>query len=150
MPPWTVAPEADRPVVVPADHSVIDRSVIDHGVLAHQPPRVSVRPWTWQILPEGLLYRSYLAGSREPRIAIHWVHEQSRHWLWEATLGGRVGLLRFGDHDPLRPEGWQLDVEGAAFSRMSIEDHRDLVSVDFRFGFPLTFRRGPWEAKLGF
>ena len=28
----------------------------------------SDEPWTWQLLPAGLMYKSYLAGNREPRI----------------------------------------------------------------------------------
>ncbi|HEY2841554.1 MAG TPA: hypothetical protein VGJ26_20510, partial [Pirellulales bacterium] len=26
-------------------------------------------PWTWQLLPQGLIYHSYLAGPKEPRMA---------------------------------------------------------------------------------
>ena len=106
--------------------------------------------WTWQILPDGLMYRSYLAGVKESRIASSWVHEKDMGWLWEATLGGRVGLLRLGTSDPFHPEGFQLDIEGAAFPRLDLDDGRDLISVDFRFGVPLTYRQGPWEAKFAY
>ena len=34
--------------------------------------------------------------------------------LWEATLGGRVGLLRYGSFDCICPEGFQIDAEGSA------------------------------------
>ncbi len=67
-------------------------------------------------------------------------------------MGGRVGLFRYGTRDNQWPEGWQLDIEGAAFPRMSLEPERDrdLVSSDFRFGIPLTFRSGRWEGKLAY
>ena len=107
-------------------------------------------PWSWQLLPEGLLFRSYLASGRESRLGSVWYYERERGWLWDTTLGGRVGILRFGSDDNLRPEGWQLDVEGAAFPRLDIEENRDLDSADFRFGVPLTYARGPWEAKLAY
>ena len=106
--------------------------------------------WTWQILPAGLMYKSYLAGGKEPRFASVWNYERSHGWLWDATLGGRVGLVRLGTSDDFWPEGWQLDVEGAAFPRMSLEWDRDVVSADYRVGVPLTTRQGPWEAKFAY
>jgi hypothetical protein len=105
---------------------------------------------TWQWLPDGLMYRSYLASGREPRFASQWVREQEQGWLWDITLGGRVGLWRYGTEDPLLPQGWQIDLEGAAFPRLALEQERDLVSVDFRCGVPITFRRGRWEGKFGY
>jgi hypothetical protein len=71
-------------------------------------------------------------------------------WVWDATAGARVGLIRYGTVDDGWPEGWQLDVEGAAFPRIDLENSRDLVSADFRVGIPLTYRRGPWETKIGY
>lgn len=106
--------------------------------------------WRWQFLPGGLLYRSYLAGAHEPRLGTQFVYDTKRGWLWDSTLGGRVGLLRFGTPDDGWPEGFQIDVEGAAFPRLDFENKRDLVSADFRAGVPFTYRRGPWEAKIGY
>jgi hypothetical protein len=110
----------------------------------------SEEPWRWQLLPSGLMYRSYLAGGREPRFGSQWVHERNLGWLWDATLGGRVGLVRLGNTDPVLPEGWQLDFEGAAFVRMNLDHDRDVDDVDFRAGVPLTTRQGPWEMKFGY
>jgi len=104
----------------------------------------------WQLLPDGLMYPAYLAGQRESRIACQWVHEEDENWLWDATLGGHVGLLRFGTDDPLLPEGWQIDVEGAAFPRLDWATERELVATDYRFGVPLTARHGLWEYKLAY
>jgi len=104
--------------------------------------------WLWQVLPDGLIYRSYLAGVREPRISTVLLDERGNGALWDTTLGGRVGFLRHGTQHPARPEGWQLDIEGAAFPRLLTGVERDLASVDFRFGVPLTYGAGPWSAKL--
>jgi hypothetical protein len=109
-----------------------------------------VEPWTWQVLPEGLLYRSYLAGPKEPRLGTLWAHEAQRGWFWDLTLGGRVGLLRYGTPGDDDPQGWQWDVEGAAFPRLNVEEGRDLDAADFRGGFPLTYGTGPWEFKLAY
>jgi len=106
--------------------------------------------WTWQYLPDGLLYQSYLAGGREPRFASEWVHIKNLGWMWDVALGGRAGILRYGTINSPWPEGWQVDIEGAAFPRLNLDENRDLDAADFRFGVPLTMRRGPWQGKLGF
>ncbi|MHB1033320.1 MAG: DUF1207 domain-containing protein [Pirellulales bacterium] len=107
-------------------------------------------PWTWQFLPQEILYPSYLAGPKEPRFATNWFHERRLGWLWDATLGARAGVARYGTQDNHWPEGWQLDIEGAAFPRLNVDGNRDLVSADFRFGVPLTYREGPWAAKFAY
>ena len=47
-----------------------------------------------------------------------------RRWS-DGTLGGRVGLLRYGDSRKIFPQGWQLDVEAAAIIRMMLDEIRD-------------------------
>jgi len=107
-------------------------------------------PWTWQAVPEGLIYRSYLAGARESRMASQWVYEKNLGWIWDVALGGRAGILRYGTTDPFQPEGWQLDIEGAAFPRLDMEECLDVVATDYRFGIPVTYGRGPYQTKLAF
>ena len=145
------APALGQPRRLPANEAV---------VVWPEPPSVvvpcaaTVYPapsgWHLQFLPNGLLYPAYLAGGREPRFASQWVHQRDQGVLWDAALGGRVGMLRFGSADDVWPEGFQLDIEGAVFPRMSLERDRDLVSADFRFGVPLTLRLGKWEAKFAY
>jgi len=96
----------------------------------------------------GFMYKSYLAGQRESRLAWQWVHERKQGWLWDASLGARAGLVRFGSDNDFWPQGWQVDVEGAAFPRLDAD--RDVVSNDYRIGVPLTTRQGPWEMKIGY
>jgi len=103
----------------------------------------------WQWLPDGLIYRSYLAGVKEPRFAAQWVDEQHEGSFYDVALGGRVGLVRYGTCDPLRPEGWQIDFEGAVFPRIE-SGSLDVVAMDFRYGIPLTFGRGRYRMKLAF
>ena len=106
--------------------------------------------WAWQILPHGLIYRSYLAGVKEPRLSITWNHEANDGWKWDLTAGARVGLIRLGTFDHGNPEGWQLDVEGAAFPRLDPENNLDLEATDFRVGVPLTYGTGRHQYKLAF
>ncbi len=106
--------------------------------------------WTWQALPEGLIYRSYLAGVREPRFASVWNHERDWGWVWDVALGGRAGVFRYGDRDPLSPQGFQVDIEGAGFPRLDLEHDLDVLAADFRFGVPFTFGLGRYQTKLAF
>ncbi len=109
---------------------------------------VPAAPWTWQLLPDGLMFKNYLAGNEEGRLGSQLYYDKKIGWTWDASLGGHVGILRFGTQDPAWPEGWQLDVDGVALPRL--DSTRSMVSTDFRIGFPLTHREGPWEFKFGY
>jgi len=113
-------------------------------------PAVYDEPWTWQLMPEGLIYHSYLAGTKEPRMASVFAYIPSSGWVLDFTVGARIGLLRYGTPHAIRPEGFQLDIEGAAFPRLDIQHDFDLVDVDFRGGLPLTYGIGPFQAKLAY
>lgn len=108
------------------------------------------QPWTWQILPENPYYRSYLAGAKEPRIGGQVYSERDNGTTFDSTLGGRVGILRYGNQDPWNPHGWQVDFEGAAMLRQDYENEMDVVSTDFRAGVPITYANGPFRMKLAY
>jgi hypothetical protein len=134
----TVPPQPDA-VIAPAGP----------GVIADAAPQgYGPGSYTWQLLPDGLMYPAYLAGERESRIGSEWVHDRQMGWIWNIALGAHVGLLRFGTEDALQPEGFQFDLEAAAFPRLIFVYDRDLVAVDFRAGGALTWRSGPWETKF--
>ena len=61
-----------------------------------------------------------------------------------------MGILRYGSSDPYRPQGWQVDIEGASQPRLDLLESLDLQAADFRFGVPLTYGRGPYEMKLAY
>jgi hypothetical protein len=107
-------------------------------------------PWFWQVLPDGLIYHSYWAGVHEPRLGVQLIRAREGDSFWDATVGGRVGLLRYGNGDPLHPQGWQLDVEGAAIPRLTLDNVRDMETVDFRGGVPLTYGVGDWQFKFAY
>ncbi|EMI20083.1 protein containing DUF1207 [Rhodopirellula maiorica SM1] len=104
----------------------------------------------WVMLPEGLLYKSYLAGPHEPRISTVLFSDTEKGVLWDATLGGRVGLLRYGTPGAAAADGWQWDLEGAVMVRLDVENSEDVESMDFRFGTLITRADGPWSAKFGY
>lgn len=107
-------------------------------------------PWTWQLMPAGLIYRSYLAGVKEPRFASVWNRDQHGNSLWDITLGGRVSIVRYGTMDGLLPKGWELQMEGAAMPRLMLDHENDLGAADFRFGIPMAYSQGAWEYKLAY
>jgi hypothetical protein len=102
-------------------------------------PPVHASDWGLQVLPQGLIYRSYLAGPKESRMAGGIVRIPGDSWLWEATIGGRVGILRHGNSDLIRPCGFQFDVEASAQVRLDIPENVDVRSSDYRVGLPLTW-----------
>jgi len=104
--------------------------------------------WTPQFLPAGLIYRSYLAGVKESRMASVFDYDSKSGWIWDITLGARVGLFRFGSTNPIRPEGFQIDLEGSAQPRLDLDQDVDLLAVDFRSGLPITYGIGRWSTKF--
>ena len=139
---------------VRADADVAPVPLPDVGVemFANASPGATApsQAWCWQLLPDGTIYRSYLAGVQEPRFATTWVNNHEQGWLWNASLGGRVGLMRYGTQDARSPEGWQLDFEGVALPRLYREDGWSVMSTDYRVGVPLTYGRGRYQVKLGY
>ncbi|TVS14736.1 MAG: DUF1207 domain-containing protein [Planctomycetaceae bacterium] len=108
-------------------------------------------PPTMQWFPNGLIYRSYLGSQRESRFACVLTKDEHLGWLWDVSLGGRVGLVRYGSGPDFWPDGWQVDIEGAAFPRLDPWGvSTPLLSTDFRFGIPITYGQGPWRFKTGY
>lgn len=111
----------------------------------------SLRYEEWQLLPDSVMYPSYLAGEKEPRFGAVWLRGKDGIWKWETALGGRVALLRHGTVDTVRPEGWELQLEGAALARVEVfEPSAPLDATDYRAGFLSVWREGPWAFKAGY
>lgn len=106
--------------------------------------------WRWQMLPKSLIYHTYLAGVKEPRLAAVFNGENNRGSILDLTAGARMGLLRYGTRDVFEPDGWQLDVEGAAFTRLDPEENMDLEATDYKFGVPLTYGWGCYQMKFAY
>lgn len=107
-------------------------------------------PWGWTVLPQALLYRSYLAGTREPRLGTFFSHTSGQNSLWDSTLGARVGILRYGNRSETDPEGYQIDAEGAAILRMDPDHEMDMVGTDYRAGCVLTHLEDGFQWKTGY
>ena len=128
----------------------LDYFDLDSWMAVNAGPTAPNEDWSWQLLPDGILYKAYLANPKESRMSTTGFWEQDDGQLWDSTLGGRFGLLRYGTCDNAWPQGWQVDLEGAATVRLDPEEHRDVRSTDYRFGVPLTYGYGRHRLKLGY
>lgn len=106
--------------------------------------------WSWHWVPTGLVYHSYMAGVHEPRMGFVGFSNLDGRMLADASLGGRVGFVRYGNDDPVNPDGYQLDFYGAAIARLDLENQQDLDATDYVFGFPLTWGDEQWQWKFGY
>jgi hypothetical protein len=106
--------------------------------------------YEWHLMPQGLIYRTYLAGAKESRFRSVWNNEQNDGNIWDITLGGNVGILRYGTRGDARPEGFQLGIEGAGLVRLDIDEDRDVDAADYRFGVPLTWGDAIHQVKFAY
>ena len=107
--------------------------------------------WTWQVLPDGLIYHSYLAGAKEPRIG--------SHVGLRARLGLDVGHARWADGSawsataptiPAAGEGFRSTWKGPAQPRLDMEHMEDVIGrrLPLRRAAYLWHRR--FQTKLAF
>ena len=140
--PW-ISPNGAPPAVVPNPYD----SEQGWGAAVVAAPANDF--WCWQILPKGVIYHSYLAGVHEPRLGIVAERETNAGTsFWDGTLGGRVGVLRYGTPGWIMPQGWELDVEAAAMVRLTLDSIGDFETADYRYGVPLTYGIDNWQFKL--
>jgi hypothetical protein len=97
--------------------------------------------------PDDLLYRHPLADPRAPyagsRLQVP-IREKD-HIKIENSLAGQRSMARLNLADG---EAVEFAAEAAAISRFDINDSWDMDGVDYRFGFPIVYRRGAVAAKL--
>jgi hypothetical protein len=138
-------------LVEPAE--VYDGPIVDltDDSAGEYPPMRSYggQPYDLHLMPQGLIYRNYMAGAKESRFRSVW-HNAQGHSIWDITLGGNVGLLRYGTRGDDRPEGIQLGVEGAGLVRLDRDSYNDVAATDYRFGIPLTWGDSIYQVKFAY
>jgi hypothetical protein len=144
-PDFSLRPTDENPDTLPDDVIRVDKPVLGDEMSADYG-----NDWSWHWVPEGLIYHSYMAGVHEPRMALFSFSDLRDGVYWDATLGGRVGLVRYGNNDPVCPEGYQLDFYGAAITRLDVLNQQDVNSADYVFGFPVTWGDEQWQWKCGY
>lgn len=153
-PQWLTVPFREVSVLAPIEETLPPNNFVDLDKYPLEElgvePYASGDEWVWQVLPHGLVYGSYLAGTKESRFSGNFINVKGDGWLFDTTLGGRVGLLRHGTIDGPFPEGIQIDAEGSAQMRLDIPENVDVRSVDYRAGLPLTFGVGSRRWKIAY
>jgi hypothetical protein len=135
-------------VTAPVPYSTLETPMLPPGAIVSECYDCMNEPWRWQMLPPGLIWHSYLAGPKEPRFGGVLFHESGGDNFLDGTLGARIGLLRYGNSADFRPQGWQIDVEGAAIIRQNLSENSDVDAYDFRIGVPLTYGWGRYQMKI--
>jgi hypothetical protein len=121
----------------------------ERGTIRNVNMETVTEPWNWQLLPDGFIYPTYLAGVQN-RLGGVWNYDPDIDWNWDITLGGRTPLLRYGNKSALFPEGWQLDMEGSTHLRLHLRKCMDMEANDFRFGIPLSYGTKIWQVRTGY
>ena len=114
--------------------------------------RRGFRACTWDntrftLFPNTLLWAPPYAAKRDPRLQVQLstLDNYVEKYTLDNSIGATVGLAR------VEPKGAdvkaQLDLFGVVHTRLS---PNDLIATDYRFGFPVTFRRGDWQGKIGY
>lgn len=97
--------------------------------------------------PGSLLWESPFGEKRAPRFNLQatTLDNNVNTYTVDNSIGGTIALVR------VEPAGsdaaFQLDIFAVVTTRLSPED---LIATDYRFGFPVSFRRGDWHGKLSF
>jgi hypothetical protein len=148
--PIFAAPGCEMPCYVdPAAQPFVGGAPMTFADAPVAPPN-SPDFWYWRVLPEGVVWQSYWAGVHEPRLGgvAHKLNASTS--LLDGSVGGRAALFRYGTEGVGRPQGLELQAEGAAFPRLNLDENWDLDATDFRVGFPLVYGRERWQAKFSY
>lgn len=138
---------ATRPVdLMPLPGSLEDQLTREYAA------RAAFRHCTWTGttitgFPNSLIWEPPFAIKREPRMQVLGTSQDNpqESWSLDASAGTTVGFWRF---EPVgRDAAYQVDVFGVVHGRLTPDD---LLVADYRFGVPLTARRGPWQFKLAY
>jgi len=101
---------------------------------------------TFTLFPNTLLWAPAMAVHRDPRLQFLALSQSSGgNNNLDTSIGTTMGLIRAGiagaDLD------YQLDLFGVVHTRLG---STDLMAADYRFGIPITWRRGWWQGTIAY
>jgi hypothetical protein len=106
----------------------------------------------YEWFPVGGGFRSPVADPAEPRVYLGRQtvkRDAGKFSAGRAGIGYDFGVLRRQGEHP--DDGWQLSAFGSIDSLFNLDLPGDaLVNTDYRFGVPLTWRRGNFSARTRF
>ncbi len=99
-------------------------------------------------LPPGPLFKPLLADPREPRFSVNWQRHRTEALNFDAadiSIGEYVGFAE-GERGDGR---YQIGLQGGVFALFNLDsDSFDLINADYLIGFPLSWRRHAWSARV--
>jgi hypothetical protein len=104
----------------------------------------------WRAFPKGDVFCPLLADPKREGSFASWL------WAGQSVFGDQIGAIGLGDrwnlarwNGPAVGEGVQLSLTANVFSQFNVRiDTYDLLNADYVVALPLTWRRGPWSARL--
>jgi hypothetical protein len=145
------------PIVPPGPEAVVSSPDVNAGLGPTIATPAFVRParpaggqaYAWHLVPGDVLFQSFVAGTHQPRMAAEMVNDHRQGVLLDVALGSRVSIVRYGTVGP-DAEGWELQVYGAALTRLSMERQSDVEATDYVFGVPIVYRKGGTAVRFGY
>ena len=143
----------DEPIIIP--ESTTEQTLYPPTTpqtVFSEHPQSNEEHLCWQLLPNGLLYKTYIAGEKEARMQfVPYYDTKSKRKIWEAVLGGRAGLIRLSDPSVSNGDAFQLDLEGAVFARvLPDEPSAMLEGSDYRVGLYGTWKSDRLSYRAGY
>lgn len=119
----------------------------------NMPPDKNVEQVTVEktiLFPQGQLFYPPMASPKEPRTHATYLR---------LNLPGdsiNIGSVGFGDSFGLvrwpgwsEKDAWQLSISGVVLAQFNLDaSSMDLINADYIIGFPLSYRNGPWSARV--
>jgi hypothetical protein len=91
-----------------------------------------------------------MASPKEPRTHVTYLSlklPDDRINIGSVGFGDSFGLVRlpgWGEED-----AWQLSISGAVLAQFNLDaSSMDLINADYIIGLPLSYRNGPWSARV--
>ncbi|MBN1548877.1 MAG: DUF1207 domain-containing protein [Syntrophaceae bacterium] len=102
------------------------------------------------LFPQGQLFYPPMANPKEPRTHVTYL----RLNLPDDSIN--IGSVGFGDSFGLvrwpgwgKEDAWQISISGAALAQFNLDSKSiDLINADYIIGIPLSYRNGPWSARV--
>lgn len=148
-------PSAPPPSVTLSDSSLVQPPLpgsVEDLYLRELDARRQFQTGTWRgtvitAFPNSLLWEPPLAVKKDPRMQFLATDQQNyrSNYTVDTSIGMTMGLYR-AEYEGADFAA-QLDIFGLVLTRLSPDD---LMLADYRFGFPVSFRWGWWQAKVAY
>lgn len=102
------------------------------------------------LFPQGQLFYPSMASPKEPRTHVTYLSlklPDDRINIGSVGFGDSFGLVRLPGWG--KADSWQLSISGAVLAQFNLDtSSMDLMNADYIIGFPLSYRNGPWSARV--